>query len=502
VRSLILACLLSFALETLGCSHESNHSGLPVEKNLMGQAPLPAAFKARPIWRDDKAFLGFLVKAATDAVNILGGVGDPAFESAAIQMHPPKHVTTMLWFAPDAAYPADLRARYAQHACQVLPLADDNNVNADNTIACNPAFLRRLYMLIRLAHSNRINDFIHNDWALITLLRRLDQEPDKVFEEAAVDVSESHMQEHISFALVMLLAHEAWHIQAHDVAAFDSPDQAQSMTPKKRDLGRHVNCRNYDEFGRAQGRFVFGGKASSIDAEGTTSDPADREYVSRSRAIWKGENAADKYAAQILVRVMDALVEKGLQPNQYYLLSESVMTAGTIALLSWYGKLEEFAVQECAEFEGQDFFLTKCLCKGRKYYDRLSYLFGGTHPPMLLRMSVMIDKMIVDSLRASRKRARHEDEASKAEIERHTLAIRGWRTLLEAALDTPLKITFASCMSPFENMTPDGQLVQVFPDLAGVLGPHGSKQYVGYPEDEGTLMMECADKARGAEIQR
>jgi hypothetical protein len=72
-------------------------------------------------------------------------------------------------------------------------------------------------------------------------------------------------------------------------------------------------------------------------------------------------------------------------------------------------------------------------------------------------------------------------------------AARTWKYVMGSMLDTPLKLAIPGCgmKEIMASLTPDGRIVQVLPDLAGVFGPNASRDYPGYPKDEDALRLQC-----------
>jgi hypothetical protein len=109
----------------------------------------------------------------------------------------------------------------------------------------------------------------------------------------------------------------------------------------------------------------------------------------------------------------------------------------------------------------------------------------ATHPPMLLRMAALIEKLVgaVGITPA---------EADSPELQRHVQAMASWDRILRALLDAPMKVALPLChVDMLKGIAETGRLVQILPDLAGVIGVPDDGRVPGYPKDEGALMLQC-----------
>jgi hypothetical protein len=443
-----------------------------------------------PVWQDANAYLKFLVPAAINAATIVAASGDSIFtQGVTIQSAAPKPAAVAVLFVGEASYPERMRATARHSPCQVLPQSKDSNLNSKYAIACNPDFLRKLDILIRVSHATAyINAQMRNDWTLMQLIKRIESEPGQVMAEAKPNVDDDHMSEHMSFLLAFLLGHESWHLQQHTSSTFAEARTVLATDPES-DLDSRIMCRNYQEFAR-QGVQLDIMKANPVPLkeEGTTRFSDDRKYFDETRAIWGEELDADRYGAGIIANSIIKLRSKVkvAEPDLRRVYLETMENFALLMFVLWQGQLQPFAEENCMEKAGRDFYLTLCMCQRKELYNRAVRVFGATHPPIVLRMHLAA-KEFTEKL-TSDKDIKPVFTGTSRDLE----AARTWIYVMGAMMDAPLKLAWPACYKEVMSVVADdGQLVQILPDLAGVLGPKASRVYPGYPVDEGALRSQC-----------
>lgn len=326
-----------------------------------------------PAWHDTDSYLKSLIPAAVDAAKVLAAVGDPIFaKGAAIQMQPPQPVEVLVLFVTEAGYPANMRAAAHYSPCQTLAVSKDANVRAKYVIACNPDFLRKLEILIRVAHATEyFNAAIKNDWMVMQLIKGIEIDPSAVMRDARPEIAESHIQEHMSTLLVFLLGHESWHLQHHTTSQFAEASDLLGVDLES-DLESRIVCRNYDEFIRQGIQFFGQDKATPLRLEPTTQNSDDRKYFEETRATWTEEIDADRYGSEMVARMIRKMIQMVKTPDaeigQAYL--ETMENFALLMLEVWQGQMRPFAEENCADKAGQDYYLTLCMCKHKDLYRR------------------------------------------------------------------------------------------------------------------------------------
>jgi hypothetical protein len=319
------------------------------------------------------------------------------------------------------------------------------------------------------------------------LLKRLESEPDKLLAEARPDVSDDHMNEHMSFLLAFLLAHEAWHLRNGTVSEFDSPQQA--APPVRSELQTRIMCRNLDEYVRVGKQFEIKHPLVPLKEEDVPSAPDERQDFDASRKIWEEELDADKYAGEILAKVVLKAREAGIAEGEVQrIFSENMMHLGLLMLTQWHSRLTPFADQYCSEFARQDFYLTRCMCQSKDRYSQVQAVFVDTHPPIVLRIyaaaTTYLKTLGIGKGKDVNAVFPGRGKALQAAV--------NWYQIIDAITDVPFKLTLPACKTVILDTTAsDGRIVQVLPELAGIFGPSGSAVYPGYPADEGALIMQC-----------
>lgn len=443
-----------------------------------------------PVWRDTNAYLTFLVPVAINAATIVAASGDPIFtQGVTIQSAAPKPVAVAVLFVGEASYPERMRPTAKHSPCQVLPQSEDSKLNAKYVIACNPDLLRKLDILIRLSHATAyFNAQMRNDWTLMQLIKRIESEPGQVMAEAKPNVDDDHMSEHMGFLLAFLLGHESWHLQQHTSSTFAEASTVLATDPES-DLDSRIMCRNYREFAR-QGWQLDIMKANPIPLkeERTTRYSDDRKSFDETRAIWGEELDADRYGAGVVANSIIKLRSQVeiAEPDLQRVYLETMENVALLMFVLWHGQLQPFAEQKCTEEAGRDFYLTLCMCQRKELYKRAVSVFGGTHPPIVLRM-YLAAKEFNEKLTSDK-----DIKPALAGASRDLEAARTWTYVMLAIMDAPLRLAWPACNKEVMSaVADDGQIVQVLPDLAGVLGPKASRVHPGYPADEGALTSQC-----------
>ena len=444
-------------------------------------------------WKNKESYLKFIVPSTIDAVHILSELGDPIFsskEGVSIQSLQDNTATLSILFTSVDSYPENMRQMFRYSYCQIIPLAKKPESKIKHAISCNLENLRNFDTLIRLTHAVEfINKNMRNDWAFMKLLSRIEREPAKVLAEAKPNVEDDHISEHLSYLLVFLLAHESWHLQHTTTSSF--ADSANSeFENSSSDLLSKITCRNYDEFARRGKKFEMALDLIPLSEEGVTNDPTELKYFVTTRAIWQQEIEADKYAASVMARLILTLRERGLA-EQYVqrAFSETLQHFGILALSLWHSRLRPFAERYCSKYAGEDFYLTRCMCKEKKKYSEVLSLFGATHPPIVLRMysaaNELIHKLGIDKDVNKVFPGRSPDLVTAV----------NWFKIIDAITDVPLKLSMPECLRMPDVVASGGNIVQIFPDLAGIVGDKGSANYPGYPADEGSFMSNCLSRS-------
>lgn len=442
------------------------------------------------VWQNAETYLPFLVDAAVNAVNIVASQSDSIFaspEGVAVQTSTEKTVAVSVFFVPEESYPGHVRGTASHSLCQVTPVAEGAGIKTRHLIICNLDTLRRFDILVRLAHATAFfNARLRNDWAFMQLLKEIESHPDQVMAAASSDVQDDHMNEHMSFLLAFVLAHESWHLKRGSVSHFEHMDDAELPTTES-DLPSRVVCRNYHEFARRGKQFEIALSLIPLSEEGTTEDPTERRYFSNTRSIWQEELEADEYAANLLASVVLRLRQENRgEHNVQRVFSETLQHFGLLALMLWHSRLEPFVEEHCVKNAGQDFYLTRCMCTDRDRYKEVVQLFGATHPPIVLRMYAAARSFF------------HRlgiDRDVNAVFPGHSpelVAAVNWFNIIDALTDAPLKLALPVCLGVPDYVADAGRVVQVIPDLAGFFGGGGSKSYPGYPADESVFFSECA----------
>ncbi len=440
-------------------------------------------------WRSQESYIKFIVPAAINAARILAGLGDPIFaspEGVAVQTLTEKPVAVSVFFASEAAYPEHMRHGAHHSLCQVLPVSEKATIKSKYIISCNHETLRKFDILCRAAHSSSyIKARMKNDWAFMQLLKDIETHPANVMSEASPDVDNNHMNLHMSFFLVYLLAHESWHIRNQSAYSFhDAPGAGPLLLDS--DLASRIVCRNYREFARRGKQFEIALSLIPLSEEGTTKDPTERKYFETTRSIWKEELEADKYAAGLLARLILMLRKQGIPENGVQrIFSQTLQHFGLLSLMLWHSRIQPFAEKTCEQNAWQDYFLTRCMCVRKDRYVKTVQLFGATHPPIVLRMYAAAKEYL--------KKLGIDKDVSVAfpGHTRHLVAAVNWFRIIDVLTDVPLKLSMPVCLGTLDYIADSGRLAQVIPDLAGFFGTDRSTVYPGYPADEGALMSEC-----------
>jgi hypothetical protein len=436
---------------------------------------------------DAQAYLRLLGPASKFAARILAGLGNPVFvpdKPVALQALTPQPVSVTVLFPTEKQFPQYLPLlRSSTHSfCQIIPPTPPDNIK--NLLVCDPDTLRQLDILIRISHSPAyVNQQMKNDWTYMRLLRRIQTEPDKVLSEAKPTVSDEHMQEHMSFILVFLLAHETWHLTHGAGTNFES-DADRVQPSSDTELTDKLLCRNYEAFPR-QGLSLFAvDHPTPLAEEGTTEDPSFRNTLKTTRQIWQEEEDADHFGAETMVKLVAFIKDKDGTADIDHLSSEIIQNFGNMMLQIWFSKMQPFAQDHCAKFANQDFYLTRCMCQDKSIYGQVINLFGATHPPIVLRMHTAAFYF------ASQLRQNIGIDLTKS-TEPDALVALLWLQVIDGLSDVPLKLSMAACMNFPKVVVEHGNIVQVLPDLAGFVGPDASTQHPGYPSDEAKFIEKC-----------
>jgi hypothetical protein len=432
------------------------------------------------------AYVPFLLRAADPAVRFLAGLHDPIFAGKggiALQILPQDPASVAVLFPTPSVFPDYLKLlRESGSLCKIMPVLPSHG--GQRIVACDPDALRRLDIYIRVSHDHQFIASIKNDWSMMRLLKRIERDPAGILREAGHKVIEEHMRQHMAFILVFLLSHESWHLAHQSAAAFE--DVAATAPGAITDLPQKIACRNYEEFVR-QGITLDIDKHPpiKIEEEETTADPTVRPQFSEKRGAWSDELEADAQAGTAMADLVRYLKEHNTleQTDLEDVVSEIIQEFGQIMVIIWYPRLDEFASSNCREHAGEDFFLTRCLCEDSSRYDKIAQLFSAAHPPIILRM-----------LRAAagfayelHKKVPSIDLGGKNP---ELFVARSWTRVLQGLVDSPFKISSVECnIRP--TLGPDGYITEVLPELAGLLGPHPSERYPGYPADEAALIDQC-----------
>ncbi len=440
---------------------------------------------------DGNSYLHVLLPATELAARILAGVGNPIFKSdkiIMIQALVARPAAVRILFPTTRYFPEYLPLlKQSTHSfCRIVPPTPP--ANWDNLIICDPEALRKLDILIRLAHSSQfMKGAMENDWTYMDMIGHVESSPVKLLLVAHPSVADEHMVDHMSYILAFLLAHESWHLTHGAGTNFDSEEDMSALPEPE--WNTKLMCRNYESFGR-EGLSVFSGELVTpappvpLDEEGTTEDPALRQRVLATRHVWQEEQDADKFGGETLTEFVGLLKGRTKDEEITFLASEIIQNFGNMALFSWFSRLQPFAQSHCATSANKDFFLTRCMCDDKMIYSQAISLFGSTHPPIILRMrtaavsfSSEFKKKIGIDLTTS--------ELPNADVARH------WLVVIDTFSAVPLKMSFANCWSLTDKVVAGGNIVQILPDLAGFDPTKVNLQYPGYPKDEAQLMREC-----------
>jgi hypothetical protein len=435
---------------------------------------------------DTQSYLRLLGPASEFAAQILAGLGNPVItpdKTVALQAITTQPVSATVLFPTAKQFPQYLPLlRSSTHSfCQIVPPAPPENVK--NLIICDPDTLRQLDILIRVAHSPAYPDEMKNDWTYMGLLHRIQTEPAKVLAEAKPSVTDEHMQEHMSFILVFLLAHETWHLTHGAGTQFNSEsDPVQS--PKTTEFNQKLMCRNYEAFPREGLSLFVNDHPTPLAEEGTTEDPSFRASLKQTRQIWQEEEDADHFGADTLSKLVAFIKEKAPTTDLVHMSSEIIQNFGNMMLDIWLSKMQPFAYGHCGGFSDQDFYLTRCMCQDKTIYNQATNLFGPTHPPIVLRMHTAAFYFAAQVKKNAGVDLLHPKEPDAF------VALR-WLEVIDGLSDVPLKLSMASCLDLPKQLTEGGNIIQVLPDLAGFVGAQSSTQHPGYPADESKFMQAC-----------
>jgi hypothetical protein len=442
-------------------------------------APTDAPASESPYYR-------MLLMATVDATRILAAAKDPLFSDAervAVQMLPHAPLSVAVLFPTDRIFPTyrNLLNSTPGSPCLAAPFSSRG---APKIIVCNPDAIRTLDVLIRLAHGEAPDVPFRNDWELMQTLDRASRDPGGVVRQHPLlpQVSEAHIQGHLMFVMTILLAHESWHLR-HGASLSFAAELSDTAVPE---LRNKLFCRNWQEFGRGGLTLGFDETPVPLTQEGTTDDPALRKLFARTRSIWLDELAADEYSADVLKSLICFLAEAGTSPNSLDdLVSQITQSFEQIMMVMWFRALQPFASKNCADFAGQDFFLSRCLCNNRHLYDEVGALFAATHPPIILRMFRAAMRFAVGVMEEDGIDLL-SDRNSYVKMTRESLAV------LKAMLDVPMKLTVTGChLLENPNIL---AIINILPDRAGFSGPNASNTYPGYPADESQFALNCVKK--------
>jgi hypothetical protein len=487
MRQALIATLVFFLL----AAHAAAQGYPANEESLKVAAP--------PHLLSSEEYVNHLVKTAKGAIRMLIATHDPIFgdeAGVALQTLATQRVAATVLFPTKSSFAEYLPSlRTGHNLCRTVHR--NTPASMQPIIICDPEEIRQLDILMRVGHSPLLLTYTANDWKLMDLLERIQRDPEGLLKESQPQLIEGHAEDHLTFLLVFLLAHESWHL-AHQASASFAPSPMIAGVQDD-DLLTKTACRNYEEFLRQGIKLDFGDDpAKSRDDEPNLENKHQQKAFESSRAVWKDELAADMNAASTLVRLVHFSRQTAhlKQPDVEQVASEMVQTFGYIIMVSWYSQQIAFAHQNCQTYANQDFFLSRCLCSDIKLYSQIRPWFSSSHPPMILRMYVAAMQFLVQIKNEG------DVDATTTKNPQLLVAVK-WLMMMHALLDVPLKLSVAECtLVPLLGATGGSSIAQILPDFAG-FGSKGSTKYFGYPADEPAFLKSCKkDETRSSESKQ
>ena len=428
------------------------------------------------------------------ALNALNAAEDPVVqEGVGFQIAPEeKHAATIL-LANDrtgAEFPLPFLCRVTSAAmladvelCDYQDVCGPIEPSSTPVLLCNfDTFVKLTLLMTSMYSPNLIIEFTANDQGYMRLAQLLDEQPEMLVEKVEIDPGSDRIMAQLFPLVLLVLAHEFYHIQDDTDAAHWTAPNANRINQDA--LATDQICRNYVDFEK-NGYYLSGdrgelrlGSMADVYLDGLSKDISEH-----AASISRAEAAADRYAARVLIFALSRLLEDGM-PAEEAIMEFGITPIRHFTLYLWYRQLRAFSVENCGDFLEEEFFLSRCMCRDNTNYKKIGRLFEYTHPPLYLRLMLVVrelykgfDLTLLDS-------------ASRAQLETQL-------SFFESLLGVPLKLTLGACVSRNVPFFSETEIIMNYPALEGFLN-ESDGEFFGAPSEDkwAGILNECIEGMR------